>query len=202
MTYKEITIKALEQLGGHAYLNDIYEVFETLSSDKELPKSFKAIVRATLEHYSSDSIVFKGNEDIFYSVDGIGNGHRGLRGLDDKKVLELTQEDDEFSEGKLLLKTHLKRERNPKLISEAKKKFVTKNGRLFCEVCGFDFKEIYGDLGENFIEAHHTIPVSQMLDGEKTNIDDIVMVCSNCHSMIHRRKPWISKDELKLLLAK
>lgn len=198
MTYKEKIIEALNLLGGHAYLNDIYKVFEKSSEDIKLPKSYKAIIRATLERYSSDSMAFEGAEDLFYSVDGIGNGHWGLIKYDNE--LELTQEDDEFSEGKLLLKKHLQRERNPKLISRAKKKFIAKNGHLFCEVCGFDFKEKYGDLGENFIEAHHIKPISTMANNEKTKIEDIVMVCSNCHSMIHRSKPWLSKDGLKTII--
>ena len=48
MTYKEKVIESLKELGGHAYLNDIYKVFEKIS-DEELPESYKAIVRATLE---------------------------------------------------------------------------------------------------------------------------------------------------------
>ena len=149
---------------------------------------------------SSDSTVFDGKDDLFYSVDGIGNGHWGLRSINNENVLELTQDDDEFSEGKLLLKLHLQRERNPKLIRNAKKNFLDKNGRLYCEICGFDFNEKYGELGKNYIEAHHMIPVSTMAEGEKTKIEDIVMVCSNCHSMIHRKKPWLNKTELKKLL--
>ena len=124
----------------------------------------------------------------------------GVKGFDETKSLELTQEDDEFSEGKILLKEHLKRERNNKLIIEAKKRFVNKNGHLYCEVCGFDFKKQYGALGDNFIEAHHSIPVSTMAEGDTTKVEDIIMVCSNCHSMIHRRKPWLDKDELKKIL--
>ena len=124
----------------------------------------------------------------------------GVKGFDETKSLELTQEDDEFSEGKILLKEHLKRERNNKLIIEAKKRFVNKNGHLYCEVCGFDFKKQYGALVDNFIEAHHSIPVSTMAEGDTTKVEDIIMVCSNCHSMIHRRKPWLDKDELKKIL--
>lgn len=199
MTYKEKVIESLKELGGHAYLNDIYKVFERISGE-ELPESYKAIVRATLEKSSSDSTVFDRKDDLFYSVDGIGNGHWGLRSIDNEAVLELTQDDDEFCEGKLLLKQHLQRERNHKLIRNAKKKFLDNNGRLYCEICGFDFSEKYGELGTNYIEAHHVIPVSTMSEGEKTKIEDIVMVCSNCHSMIHRKKPWLNKNELKKLL--
>ena len=101
--------------------------------------------------------------------------------------VELTQEDDEFFEGKILLKNHLQRERNVKLIEIAKKKFIEKHEYLYCEVCGFDYEKTYGELGKKFIEAHHIKPVSQMAENERTSIDDIIMVCSNCHSMIHRK---------------
>ena len=54
-----------------------------------------------------------------------------------------------------------------------------------CQVCGLNFEEAYGALGKEFIEVHHLHPVSQ---GEcKVNpIEDLVPLCSNCHSMIHR----------------
>ena len=39
-----------------------------------------------------------------------------------------------------------------------------------------------------------------MDENEKTSIDDIVMVCSNCHSMIHRKKPWLTIDKIKEIL--
>lgn len=44
-------------------------------------------------------------------------------------------------------------------------------------------------------------PVSQMQPGEKTSINDLMMVCSNCHSMIHRKRPWLSKEQLSRLLV-
>ena len=198
VTHKEKVVQALKMLGGHAYLKDIYDAFGKLNGDTPLALNYQAIVRSILERYSSDSTVFEGKENLFYSVDGIGNGHWGL--LEYKNTFELSQDDDEFCEGKLLLKKHLQRERNPKLISTAKKFFIAKHGHLFCEVCGFDFKEKYGEIGENFIEAHHVKPISEMSDGDITKIEDIIMVCSNCHSMIHRKKPWLSKEDLKSIL--
>lgn len=199
MTYKDGVVEALKRLNGHAYLKDIYIVFEEIF-DKPLVVSWKAVVRATLERSSSDSNVYDGVDDLFYSVEGIGNGHWGLRSFNQSTVIELTQEDDEFSEGKVLLKTHLTRERNNILINKAKKVFLEKHGKLYCEVCGFNFEEKYGDLGKDFIEAHHVKAVSSMKEDEKTKLEDLVMVCSNCHSMIHRRKPWLNKNQLKKLL--
>lgn len=199
MTNKEIVIEALTYYGGHAYYKDIYKFVETYYSQK-LSKNWQAVIRATIEKSSSDSTVYDGKEDLFYSVTGLGKGHWGLRNLSPNKSIELTQDDDEFSEGKFYLKQHLYRERNPKLISSAKKQFKQKHGRLFCQVCGFDFEVKYGKLGKDFIEAHHIKPVSEMKQLEKTKIEDIIMVCSNCHSMIHRKKPWLNLDQIRTLL--
>lgn len=86
------------------------------------------------------------------------------------------------------------------MVCESKKRFKDEKGKLYCEVCGFDFAAVYGELGDDFIEVHHAKPVSEMKEGETTNIDDVVMVCSNCHSMIHRRRPWLGKNELRKIL--
>ena len=83
---------------------------------------------------------------------------------------------------------------------DAKERFIKEHGKLYCEVCGFDFTEKYGELGKSFIEAHHLKPVSELKEGEKTNINDLVMVCSNCHSMIHRHKEKLSRENLKSIL--
>lgn len=199
-TYKERVIESLEKLGGHAYYDDIYEMFYSLSDKENLVVSWKSIIRATIERNSSDSQYFGGKSDLFYSVEGIGKGHWGLRNYKNSDKIELTQEDDEFSEGKVLLKKHLVRERNVKLIYKAKEKFKKQHGRLFCEICKFDFLKVYGKLGEDFIEAHHSIPVSQLNENDKTRLDDIIVVCSNCHSMLHRKKPWASAEELKKII--
>lgn len=201
MTYKEAIIEALKQLNGHAYLKDIYIKFLEIYKES-LPKNWKSNIRATIEDNSSSSDRYKNGEDLFYSVEGLGNGHWGLKNYNQNEETELTQEDDEFSEGKLLLRKHLQRERNIKLIEIAKKEFIKKHGHLYCEICGFDFSKTYGELGENFIEAHHVKPVSTMQEDEKTKVDDIVMVCSNCHSMIHRKKPWLSAENLSKILKK
>lgn len=71
-----------------------------------------------------------------------------------------------------------------------------------CYACGFNFLERYGQLGKDFIEVHHTTPVSEMGDNYEIDIDrDLVPVCSNCHSMIHRKKPPYTIKELKEVIA-
>lgn len=121
--------------------------------------------------------------------------------LSDKEI-GYTEDDEGFPEGKKALKQHLARERNRKLVKLAKEKFLSKHGKLFCEICGFDFSVKYGEIGKNYIEAHYTIPVSEMEEGSETKVEDIVLVCSNCHRMLHRRRPWLLKDELRKLIER
>lgn len=40
---------------------------------------------------------------------------------------------------------------------------------LHCSVCGFDFEQVYGEIGRDFIEAHHTKPVASFEENEKVN---------------------------------
>lgn len=61
-------------------------------------------------------------------------------------------------------------------------------GSLICEVprCGFDFKKRYGALGEGFAEVHHLDPLSRApKKGRSVNLKRLVIVCANCHRMIH-----------------
>lgn len=104
-----------------------------------------------------------------------------------------------FKEGQKKLVTHAKAERNQALVREAKRQFKIRHGRLFCEACGFEFMTRYGERGRDFIEAHHSKPISTLSGPVPTTISDLEMVCSNCHRMLHR-KPWISVQELKATL--
>lgn len=103
----------------------------------------------------------------------------------------------EFEEGriKLVLHARIEKIRNPQLIKQAKRLFKRQHGRLFCELCDFDFEIKYGKRGKNYIEAHHKKPISESDSIRVVTVDDLCMVCSNCHSMLHR-PPWISVDEL------
>lgn len=60
-----------------------------------------------------------------------------------------------------------------------------------CQCCGMDFAEMYGEeLGANFIEVHHLKLISTFeKDGIPENfLENLVPLCSNCHSMIHHIK--------------
>ena len=109
-----------------------------------------------------------------------------------------------FPEGKLKERLHIarERERSSELVRQAKLLAFTRNGCLNCACCGFDFFAVYGEIGRGFIEAHHTKPVSTLHEyGEETKIEDLAMVCSNCHRMLHRRRPWLEMASLNQLLS-
>lgn len=87
-------------------------------------------------------------------------------------------------------------ERNPKLRMQA----IRLHG-LDCMVCGFNFKQKYGDLGENFVEVHHLVPISTI--SSKQNVDpkhDLVCVCANCHRMLHRSANLKSIEDLQSII--
>lgn len=74
-----------------------------------------------------------------------------------------------------------------------------------CLACGFNFETAYGELGKDFIEAHHVVPVSVSAGKEKqvNLLDDFLVLCANCHKMIHRLgEPWTRErlDDLKAVL--
>jgi hypothetical protein len=115
----------------------------------------------------------------------------------------IIDDEKDFSEGREIERIHKYRERNSKVVKIAKANFKKKHGKLFCQVCGVNFEEKYGNLGKNFIEAHHLIPVSKRGGVFNVSPKDFAIVCPNCHRMIHRKKPWLeSISELKLILRK
>jgi len=108
-------------------------------------------------------------------------------------------EEEEFPEGRVLYRIHKQRERNNNVVKK-KKQIALDANKLKCEICEFDFYKIYGDLGKGFIECHHIIPISNYKENAKTKLNDLVLVCSNCHRMLHRKRPWLGKEELKELI--
>lgn len=100
-------------------------------------------------------------------------------------------------EGRKKFVAHLRRERKPKIVNAKKKKVLKETGRLKCEVCSFDFREKYGKLGEEFSEVHHKIPLLTVEAEVETTLDDLAILCSNCHRMIHKTEPMESITQFR-----
>jgi hypothetical protein len=114
------------------------------------------------------------------------------------KGFTVAEEDDEisFPEGKEIYRLHKSKERNKNLVKAAKELHLKNDSKLCCQVCGFSFVDNYGLIGQGFIEAHHIFPISQLTEQTETKIEDLALVCSNCHRMLHRKRPWLTLDNL------
>lgn len=86
-------------------------------------------------------------------------------------------------------------ERNPKL-----RRLVLEKFGYDCRVCGFNFLKMYGELGRDYVEVHHLVPVSE---GEvENNYRNLLPLCPNCHRMVHKfinRNPSKFKESIDYL---
>ncbi|ALG83967.1 HNH endonuclease [Gordonia phthalatica] len=87
------------------------------------------------------------------------------------------------------------RERDPKLRQAKIDESMRERGTLACETCGFDFYGTYGELGDGYTHVHHVTPL-HVTGPTVTTLDDLVLVCANCHAMVHRRRPWKTPEEI------
>lgn len=117
------------------------------------------------------------------------SGDYELRGTEEPGI-------QEAEEGRVLTRLHRTRERSRKLIEAKKKAALKQHGRLFCEACGFDFSQKYGPAGEGLIDAHHTIPVHTLSPGDITRLEDLALLCANCHRVVHSSRPWLTVQEV------
>jgi 5-methylcytosine-specific restriction protein A len=110
------------------------------------------------------------------------------------------EEDEVFPEGAVLTRLHLQRERNHRAVERKKQQVLQQTGSLSCEACGFDFEKVYDALGRGFAECHHLILLTDLPLARATKLDDLAIVCSNCHRMLHRSRPICSIPELRSLV--
>ena len=98
-----------------------------------------------------------------------------------------SNEDREFVEGKKERVYHLKSERDRYAPIAKKAAFKSKHGILFCERCLMKPVEVYkSEAGEACIEVHHTKPIADMKEGDKTKLEDLQCLCASCHRVVHR----------------
>ena len=124
-------------------------------------------------------------------------------------IEETTSKDDEIKYFEGETNTTVKTINTAKRNASARAKclqYYFPNKKYKCILCGFDFEKGYGDLGKDFIEVHHKEShtlVSRISGTHEINpIEDLIPVCSNCHSIIHRSKPPIPVEKIKEILQK
>jgi 5-methylcytosine-specific restriction protein A len=107
---------------------------------------------------------------------------------------------DEVSarEGGILEHIARRRERDRGLRARKIRATLAAGGVIACEVCGFNFGRVYGERGEGYIEVHHVRPLH--VSGEtETRLDDLALLCANCHRMCHRGA-WMTPDKVAAII--
>lgn len=102
-------------------------------------------------------------------------------------------------EGTTLEQVIFTRERDPSIRKSKIRSVTVAGGLIACEVCDFDFGTSYGRRGQGYIEVHHRIPL-HVTGPTRTTLEDLALLCSNCHRMIHHTSPWLTVDELKKIV--
>lgn len=92
-------------------------------------------------------------------------------------------------ETKRRLVAHYRIDRSRKIRDAKIKAHIADHGRVYCENCSFDFAKAYPKIGDGFIEVHHKKQLALLMPNEKTFIADLMLLCANCHRMVHRKRP-------------
>lgn len=113
-----------------------------------------------------------------------------------ENILAKTQiKDTEVLEGEGEYREVLWRYRNRRIINEKKS-----NSDYTCEICNFNFKEKYGNIGNMYIVVHHLNPIGLREEATPTSLEDLILVCDNCHRMLHKESPPYTTEELKKMI--
>lgn len=167
MTWLDYIVKAFENLGGVASYKQLYDEIILIRNEK-FSNSWRATVRATIERSSSDSLAYGGKNDIFYSVDGLGNGIWGLRNYVDTDN-NILKEDEENYRANLNIKRIV---RDTKIIKELKALYDNT-----CQICS---SKIEIDKNKYYSEGHHIKPLGNPHNGPDIK-ENIIILCPNCH---------------------
>lgn len=199
---------------GSAFIN--ISVFKYLMNGEKFTRTLTA---ETFDYFLQNILNDFGNEHLSICLIGLSKhidyieekrGYRmGLvRNVYEKYLIllsevidaQIDEEEISFPEGREKYKLHRYKERNRKLIELAKQRHRTNDPKMKCQVCKFSFGDRYGGLGKDYIEAHHVFPISTLTKETPVRIEDLAMVCSNCHRMLHRKRPWLNIEDLEKLI--
>jgi len=164
---------AINNLGGIGTLSEIYDEVRRVRP-RPHPQSIEAMIRGSIESHSSDSTVFAGRKDLFFSVHGIGKGIWGLRSKakNTPKAVDISDGTQDPSRSKqevyrILRDTQLARQL--KLLHHHK-----------CQLCG-DTINLSNDA--LYSEAHHIKPLGKPHNGPDV-AENILVLCPNHHVMV------------------
>lgn len=147
------------------------------------------------ELYANNLLALEAAADAIEAAINAPASETGINNEDEDDI-------EECEEGRILTRMHHYRERNRKLVALFKERFRSMKGRLECAGCELDFAVKYGAMAERLIDVHHIKPVHTMKPGDKTDPNDLVLLCVSCHRAVHSERQWLSVDELRRRLGK
>jgi len=103
-------------------------------------------------------------------------------------------------ETKRRLVSHYRVERDRRISREKVARFKFEHGSVFCEACKFQFEESYGDYAKDVIDVHHIRPLASLLPNTLTRLSDLMLLCPNCHRVVHRKRTPLEPAQLIDLL--
>lgn len=90
------------------------------------------------------------------------------------------------SEGERRIRAHYRRERSVWLKREKLKATVAEFGALSCELCHTKGSPPYPlKLGKKLFEVHHRKPLATATEPVRTTLEDLAVLCANCHRAVH-----------------
>jgi hypothetical protein len=101
-----------------------------------------------------------------------------------------------YSEGALLTRTHVYRERSS-AAAKQKRDAVLSKGSYKCPGCKVDYLKKWGDVAKSLYQCHHIEPLAGD-DGErKTLPKHLIVLCANCHQLIHSTAANLSLEKVQ-----
>lgn len=206
MIPKEITrnhiLKSIKEFNEYG-CNKKYDStkYDLLFNGRRYPPKYIISIAYKFESNSPHPVKnFNGGKETNNFLENLGFSIIDKNGNISKASVQTENINETYFEGKEKCKIHKTYERDTRLAIKKKETILKKQGRLKCEICGFDFHKRYGERGYGYIECHHNLAVSKMKKSTKVKLDDLSLLCSNCHRIIHRIEPWISVNDLKELI--
>jgi 5-methylcytosine-specific restriction protein A len=178
------------------YVEIRYDTLINPDTDPVLPRDLLNMPPLSEMHWDTQMSGVHIPENVAAELEILWNNFRNS--IDFKFPEEVDQIQEEIYEGAVRKVTVNAYERNP----EARRQCISHYGAK-CSICGFDFFEVYGEVGKEFIHVHHLRQISEI--GETYKIDpvkDLRPVCPNCHAILHKQKPSYTIDEVKGFLRK
>jgi 5-methylcytosine-specific restriction protein A len=91
----------------------------------------------------------------------------------------------------------MERERDRALVFLKREVARGADGHLRCEACGFATQDVFAGLAGEVCEVHHRLPLADATGTVVTHLEDLAVLCANCHRAIHKTDPLMTVPAFK-----